>query len=137
MSQNSDTKESMHSTVVAEVASRLGSATDLVKGRLVDALVERELVKRVDLLDKGMAKLRELQREVNKVRPKKIFDAETLKEVQVATLSAEEAKVLRAAREKVTKLETALEKAFAGQEFDKLASLVAGKESPSDSEQSE
>lgn len=114
--------------MLAEVVERLDTSSIDVKSRLVTTLVERELVKRVDLLDKGLAKLRELKREADKIRPKKVFDVETLKEITSTTFSPEEAKTLRAAREKVTKLELALEKAFAGQEFDKLANLVAGKE---------
>ena len=35
--------------------------------RLKDALVAREVTKRVDLLDKGLAKLRDLKSEVNKI----------------------------------------------------------------------
>lgn len=137
MSQNEDTKVNTTSAVLAGVADALKGSTDSVKTRLQSLLVEREVAKRVDLLDKGLAKLRELKREVDKIRPKKVFDVETLKEVPGTTLTAEEAKNLKAAREKVTKLENALEKAFAGQEFDKLSNLVAGKETPADAEQSE
>ena len=134
MSQNNDTKASTTRTVLAEVAERLESANDTVRTRLRDALVEREVGKRVDLLDKGLAKLRELKREVDKIRPPVAFTADGTKvegNFDKATFET-----LKKAREKVTKLETALEKAFQGQEFDKLSNLVAGKEAPAE-EQSE
>ncbi len=134
MSQNNDTKVSTTSTVLAEVAERLQSSNESVRTRLRDALVEREVSKRVELLDKGLAKLRELKREVDKIRPPVSFTADGQKvegNFDKATFET-----LKKAREKVTKLETALEKAFQGQEFDKLSNLVAGKEAPAE-EQSE
>ena len=46
------------------------------------------------------------------------------------TFSKADFEVLKKAKEKVAKLESALEKAFAGEEFDKLSGLVGGKEAP-------
>lgn len=134
MSQNNDTKASTSRTVLAEVAERLESSNETVRTRLRDALVERELGKRVDLLDKGLAKLRELKRDVDKIRPPVSYTADGSKvegNFDKATFET-----LKKAREKVAKLEAALEKAFQGQEFDKLSNLVAGKEAPAE-EQSE
>lgn len=134
MSQNNDTRGSTAGNVLAEVAEQLKTANDTVRTRLRDALVERELSKRVDLLDKGLAKLRELKREVDKVRPPVSYTLDGQK--VEGNLDKATFETLKKAREKVTKLEAALEKAFAGQEFDKLSNLVAGKEAPAE-EQSE
>jgi hypothetical protein len=117
-------------TVLAEVVDALKASAPDVRKRLVTALTERELVKRVDLLDKGLAKLKELKKEADKIRPKKMFDADG-KELP-GTFTGDEVKNLKKAKENVTKLENVLEKAFAGQEFDKLAGLVAGKEMPAE-----
>lgn len=132
MSQNEESKVSTHQAVLAEVADALKGSSEAVKGRLKAALVEREVVKRVDLLDKGLAKLRDLKGEVNKIRPPVSFQADGTK--VEGTFSKADFESLKKAREKVTKLEAALEKAFAGQEFDKLTNLVAGKEVATETE---
>lgn len=132
MSQNEESKASTHQTVLAEVADALKNSTEVVRSRLKTALVEREVGKRVDLLDKGLAKLRDLKSEVNKIRPPVSFQADGTK--VEGTFSKADFESLKKAREKVSKLEAALEKAFAGQEFDKLTSLTQGKETPAESE---
>lgn len=84
------------------------------------------------MLDKGLAKLREFKSEVNKVRAPVTY---TLSGEKVeGNLSKADFETLKKAREKLAKLENALEKAFAGQEFDKLAGLVGGKEAPAETE---
>jgi hypothetical protein len=89
-------------------------------------------VKRVDLLDKGLAKLRDLKSEVNKIRPPVSFMADGTK--VEGTFSKADFESLKKAKEKVAKMEAALEKAFQGQEFDKLTNMVAGKEAPAETE---
>ena len=135
MSQNEESKVSTHQGVLAEVADALKASPEKVKGRVRDLLVEREVSKRVDLLDKGLAKLRDLKGEVNKIRPPVSFTA-TGEKVE-GTFAKADFEKLKKAREQVAKLENALEKAFAGQEFDKLSSLVAGKETPASDSDSE
>lgn len=130
MSQGEESKVSTSVNVLVEVADALKESAPELRKRLVTTLTERELVKRVDLLDKGLAKLKELKKAVDKFRPKKLFDADG-KEVP-GTYSEDEVKNLKKAKENLAKLEGALEKAFAGQEFDKLAGLVSGKESPAE-----
>jgi hypothetical protein len=131
MSQNEELKApSTHQTVLAEVADALKGSNEAVKGRLKSALVEREVLKRVDLLDRGLAKLRDLKSEVNKIRPPVTFTADGGK--VEGTFSKADFETLKKAKEKVSKLEAALEKAFQGQEFDKLTNLVAGKEAPAE-----
>jgi hypothetical protein len=132
MSQDSDTKVSTTSSVLVEVADALKASPDQVKSRVRDLLVEREVSKRVDLLDKGLAKLREAKNEVSKVRPPVSYTADGTK--VEGNFSKADFENLKKARDKVTKLEGALEKAFAGQEFDKLAGLVGGKEAPAETE---
>jgi|SRR5579885_1435319 len=125
MSQNENTKPSAAQGVLAEVADALRNSPQTVRSRLVTALTERELAKRVDLLDKGLAKLKEVKKEVDKIRPADMFDSEGNKVPGHFTKQQHEE--LKKAKEKFAKLERAVEKAFAGEEFDKLANLVAGK----------
>lgn len=127
MSQNENTKLSAAQSVIAEVADALKASPTTVRDRLVAALTERELVKRVDMLDKGLAKVKELKREVDKIRPTDLFDAEGNKVPGHFTKAQHEE--LKKAKEKFAKLESALEKAFAGEGFDKLSGLVSGKSS--------
>lgn len=115
------------SDVLAEVAGALKGANQSVKSRLVAALTERVLVQRVDMLDKGLAKLKELKKELDKIRAPEMVDITTGAKVP-GLLTKAQFQELTKAREKVSKLEKALEKAFNGEEFDKLAGLVSGKE---------
>lgn len=135
MSQNEESKASTTTSVLAEVASVLGASSPDVRKRLVTVLAERELSKRVDLLDKGLAKLRDLKREVDKIRPPVSFTADGTK--VEGTFSKSDFENLKKSKEKVAKLESALEKAFAGQEFDKLANLASGKDASSSEDASE
>lgn len=118
-----------------------------VRGRLVKALTERELVKRVDLLDKALVKRSQLQNEVNAIRPpsKKAFvlvDGQ-MQEVQ-AVYTPEEAKKhneemkqyqkkLKEATDKLANFDKTLEAAFGsegpeklGDAFTKLGKLLSG-----------
>lgn len=135
MSQNEESKASTTSSVLAEVASVLGTSSPDVRKRLVSVLTERELSKRVDLLDKGLAKVREFKREVDKIRPPVSFTADGTK--VEGTFSKADFENLKKSKDKLAKLEAALEKAFAGQEFDKLANFVSGKDASSSEDASE
>lgn len=92
----------------------------------MQSLTERELTKRVDLLDKGISQLKILEKEVNKIRPEDVYDANGNKVPGNFTKAQFES--LKKAKEKRDKLANALEKAFGGEAFDKLANLVAGKD---------
>lgn len=136
MTHESDqSKASTTSSVLAEVADALKASPEGVKSRLVTALVEREITKRVELLDKGLGKLRELKGEINKVRPPVSYTLDGQK--VEGNLSKQDFEALKKLRERLGKLEAALEKAFAGQEFDKLAGLCGGKEAPAESSEAE
>lgn len=130
--ENSE-KQSTANDVLAEVAGALKASSQLVKGRLVQALTERVLVQRVDMLDKGLAKLKELKKEIDKIRAPDMFDTSGNKVPGYLTKAQNEE--LKKAKEKFNKLEKAVEKAFNGEEFDKLANLVSGKEPAPDAQE--
>lgn len=119
--------------MLAEVAGALKASSGLVKSRLVTALTERVLAQRVDLLDKGLAKLKEMKKEMDKIRPADMFDVAGNKVPGYFTKAQNEE--LKKAKEKLNKLEKAVEKAFNGEEFDKLASMVSGKEPAPDAQE--
>lgn len=132
MSQDEDIKVNTGATVLAEVASVLKDSSGIVRSRLVSALTERELSKRVDMLDKALVKRRDLQRDVQKIKPKKTFKIVDGQHVEVdAMYTEDEAKAFvkqtKDAREKLQKFDAALEKAFSGEDFDKLAQQLGGK----------
>jgi len=164
MSQNNDTSQtSTGAGVLAEVASALQASTGEVRTRLVKALTERELVKRVDLLDKALVKRAQLQNELNAIRPpsKKIFKLVDGKMQEVEAFYTQDevkkfneetkqhAKKLKEATEKLAKFDKALEAAFGAgpdgtekltEAFAKLTKQVAGgggDSSGDDSEKSE
>ena len=135
MSQSENTKQNVATSVLVEVADALKASPAVVRQRLVSSLLERELVKRVDMLDKGLSKMKELKKEVDKIRPADMFD--TAGNKVPGNLTKQQYEELKKAKEKLNKLENALEKAFEGEGFDKLAGLVAGKSSDDDAEKSE
>jgi hypothetical protein len=146
MSQNNDTNQSTGAGVLAAVANALQSSSSEVRTRLVSALTERELVKRVDLLDKALVKRAQLSNELNGIRPpsKKSFALVDGKMVEVQAVytpeevkkHAEEtkqhAKKLKEATEKLAKFDKLLEWAFSGapeeleKAFAKLGKAVSG-----------
>lgn len=157
MSQNNDTKQSTGATVLAEVAAALGASAGDVRTRLVKALTERELVKRVDLLDKALVKRAQLANELRAIQPpgKKAFALVDGKMVEVqAVYSPDEKKKhdedtkqynkkLKEANEKLAKFDSLLETAFSGapeeleKAFAKLGKAVSGGGGGDDSEKSE
>ncbi len=162
MSQNNDTNQtSTGASVLAEVADALKASTGETRTRLVRALTERELVKRVDLLDKALVKRGQLQNELNAIRPpsKKVFKLVDGKMQEVEALYTQDEvkkyneetkqynKKLKEATEKLSKFDKALEAAFGAgpdgtekltEAFAKLAKQVAGGGSDGDeSEKSE
>jgi hypothetical protein len=135
--------------VLAEVADVLKASSSEVKSRLVKALTERELVKRVDLLDKALVKRAALQSEVNALRApaKKAFKLVDGKMQEVEPVFTQEevkkfneetkqfAKKAKEVTEKLMNFDKALEAAFGAgpdgsekltEAFAKLTKLVAG-----------
>ena len=150
MSQSNDSSQTNTGTdVLAEVAGALRASTGEVRTRLVRALTERELVKRVDLLDKAIVKRGQLQNELNAIRPpgKKNFALVDGQMVEVqAVYTPDEVKKhkeefkqyqkkLKEATEKLSKFDKSLEAAFGAgpdgtekltEAFAKLTKQVAG-----------
>lgn len=130
MSQNETTKTTSQN-VAAEVAESLQNSASDVRARVVATLVEREKAKRVDLLDKAMVKRQQLATELNKIRPTKNFQMTGGGLVEVeGTLTAEQGKQWKAAKEKLDKFDTLLESAFttaSKESFEKLSNAVGGK----------
>lgn len=121
--------------VLAEVADALALSAPLVRERLKTVRVERELSKRVDLLDKALAKRMTLFIEVKKLKPKMmaVLNEDGSSTPVPAPVTPEEAKkfakAVKEAKEKLEKFDDLLEKAFSGaaqDSFDKLAKQVAG-----------
>lgn len=146
MSQNEESKGSTGQAVLAEVAGALTASASDVRTRLVRALTERELARRVDVLDKALVKRDQLQKEVYKMKlpskpAVKILNADGSFTEQPATYTAEEAKkhteeikayqkVLKEANEKLEKFDALMEEAFTAptqKTFDKLTAQVTGK----------
>lgn len=109
--------------LLSQVSDAVKDSSELVRKRLVDALVDRELTSRVDLLDKALTKLKDAKKEVDKLRP----DVETFDETGAKVTShyskakLEERKKAVEAKEK---LEKAVEQALSGESFDKLKELM-------------
>lgn len=157
MSQNENTNQSTGTTVLAEVASALQGSTGDVRTRLVGMLTEREVTRRVDLLDKALTKRAALQQELNSLRmpEKKTFtlvDGKMVESTVPVAYTPEEAKKyaedkkafdkkVKEATDKLATFEKVLETAFVGDSsspealgraFDKLGKLVSGKDAPAE-----
>ncbi|HVI40873.1 MAG TPA: hypothetical protein VM577_09450 [Anaerovoracaceae bacterium] len=115
--------ESKTGDLLSQVAEVVKGSTDAVQNRVKDTLVERELASRTDLLLKGLEKIREAKKELDKIRP----DVESYDE-NGAKVHAHYTKAKLDERKKANelkdKLEKAWEQAFNGESFDKLRELV-------------
>lgn len=139
---STETPKNVGETVLEEVVNALGSSGDEVRNRLVSTLVEREVVKRVDLLDKALVRRAQLTVEVKKIRAPKRYKLEEGKMVEVdAILTKEEAetytKTLREASEKLENFDKALEIAITKptkEAYEKLAKLLGGENKSKETE---
>lgn len=124
MSNDNSAKESKITGLLAEVAERIKNAAPDVYNRLRDNMVEKEVASRVQLLDTAFQKRRELLNELSKVnRP----DQETFNaDGSVATQSYTKARLeeIKKAKEVLGKMEEAIEKALAENDWSKLKNLV-------------
>lgn len=110
--------------VLNEVTLMVKKSSETVRSRLISSLVEREIVNRVDLLDKSLLKLREAKKELDKVKA----DVETFDETGnkvSSSYSKTKYEERKKAQESKDKLEKAIEQALEGEGFDKLKELVA------------
>src|ERR1051325_2448946 len=109
--------------LLAQVSEAVKGSTEAVQNRVKDTLVERELANRADLLLKGLEKIREAKKELDKIRP----DIESFDEGGTkvhAHYSKAKLDERKKALELRDKLEKAWEQAFNGESFDKLRELV-------------
>lgn len=127
MTQNDDTKTTVTTntasvSVLTDAAEAVKNATGDVRTRLVNMLVERELTSRVEVLDKALNKLKDVRKELQKLKPDQVAMAAdgTKTETYSEAKWKERAKV----QEDLTKLEKAVEAALAGESFDKLRESV-------------
>lgn len=132
-------KASAAGDLLTEVADALKASATEVRGRLSKKLVEKKLVVRVDLLEKGLDKKAQLQNELNAIKPpsKKTFALVDGKMVEVqATYTQEEVKKhneetkaynkkLKEATEKFNKFSNLLDTALAGADPEKLEETYA------------
>jgi hypothetical protein len=120
MAEQNETKDSKAQGLLAEVADKIKGSGDAVRQRLVDAMVEKELAQRVELLDKAFQKRFELLTGLRKIDR---ADQETYNaDGSVATQSYTKARLdeIKKAKEALEKHENALEKALTSNDFSKL-----------------
>lgn len=119
-----ETKETKVTGLLAEVAERVKVSAPEVYNRLRDSMVEKEVASRVQLLDTAFQKRRELSNELTKVnRP----DQETYNvDGSVASQSYTKARLeeIKKAKETLAKMEEAMERALADNDWSKLKNLV-------------
>ena len=117
------TKDTAATGLLAAVAERVKNSNPEVQRRYIDTLVEKEVSARVDLLDKGMQARFQCLTELNKINRPDIehFDAEG--KPAGGHYSKDRVKAIREAKEKLAKVEHALEKALVGNEWQKLKEL--------------
>ena len=156
MSQNEESKKSTGMAVIAEVADALATSAPTVRSRLVSTLTERELARRVDLLDKALVKRDQVQKEVYMVKKpgkpnNKVVAADGTVTETLATYTPEEYKkleedtkkynkALKEAQDKLAKFDALLETAFtepSDKVFEKLEKQVKGGGGGNESEKSE
>lgn len=119
------TKKSQSSEVLVAVSERLGKSGEEVRNRVVNALVEREVASRVELLDKALAKRIEGEREIKKLSKPDVETYDMEGKVVSSSFSKARADELKKAREAQAKLEGAIDKALNDNDFSKLKDSLA------------
>lgn len=115
-----DPKETKAQGLLADVATRIRESGPEVYNRLRDAMVEKEVSSRVDLLDKAFQKRFQLMTDLRKVdKPDhEAFNADG--SLASGTYSKARLEEIKKAKEALAKHENALEKALATNDFGKL-----------------
>lgn len=111
-----------NTTAVLElVKSKIAESSTIVRQRLTGLLVDREVDRRVELLDKAIAKLGELRKAEAKCKPDNITMTESGdKHATFTKAKYEEREKLRG---KMTKLEGAIDAALVGDKPDAFQKL--------------
>lgn len=101
-------------TINMQVAERIKASAPDVEQRLVDMLVEKEVSRRVEVVGQGVGKANDLEKELRKIdKP----DSETFNadgSTATATYTKARLEELKKTREKLDKLNKAIDKALAG-----------------------
>lgn len=119
-------------TKVAEMIKESGK--DRVEADVVEALVDRTIKKQADAMVQALDKLASMENDYKKIdKPDIIMKDADDKEISAAYSPARN-KERKEAREKIGKLERAIEKAYEKGDYSELYNLVSGKQSsnPSD-----
>lgn len=110
------------------VASKIAGSGETVKNLVIDQLAEVEINNRVELVKKGLAKVTTLKAELKKIdQPDGVSYAGSDKTGEIKTYSAGRIKEIESAKEKLTKVEKALDKALEDNSkdaYNKLADVV-------------
>jgi hypothetical protein len=115
-----DPKVSKAQNLLAEVADRVKESGPQVYARLRDAMVEREISSRADLMEKAFQRREQLQLDFRKVNKpdNETFNADGT--TANASYSKPRLEEIKKAREVLEKLESAMEKALVGNDFKAL-----------------
>lgn len=122
--QPTETPSPVAISLKSDVATIIANSGAEVRKRVVDALVEKELNERVELLSKGLVKRDQAFQEVCKVNKpdQSLYDADG-EEVQ-SLYSSVRLKELKEAKEKLANIDAALAKALnTPYDFEKLKKL--------------
>jgi hypothetical protein len=112
-------------TLNTEIASRIASVSEAVYERVVNAIVEKEVVSRADIIAKGIGQLSDLERELARTKA----DSITYNDDGTVASSAWSKPKLDAKNklvEKISKIKSALDDALSGK-MDKLSAILRGK----------
>lgn len=108
--------------VLTEVSGRIKDSNQEVRTRVVNSLVEREVSKRADTLDKALAKYKELTNNSKRSKPDQVaFDAAGAK---VETYSKAKFEEKQKNDQRLKKLSDAIDAALNNGEFGKLTEVL-------------
>lgn len=118
--ETNEAKKSKAQEMLAEVSEKIKGSGEVIRQRLVDAMVEKELAQRVEVLDKAFAKRFELIAALNKVNRADEVKKDADGKVIFESWSDARREEVKKAKEALEKHENALEKALISNEFSKL-----------------
>ncbi len=107
-------KESRVKWLLAQVTERIKSSDNLIQETYIAKLVAKEVEQRVDLLDKAMQKRFTCLSELNKINRPDIEAFDILGKLVSGHFSKDRIKAIREAKEQLAKVESAIDKALAG-----------------------
>lgn len=106
-------EKSQAQELLAEVAEKIDGSNSAVRGRVVEAMVEKTVAQRAELLEKSLVKLGDLRKELYKLGPDAVtFEGPERVKREAYTKPQLDARTK--AEENITKMETAIENALKG-----------------------